>query len=219
MGRPGRAGGLDSAIEMSSRSALLGLLCQLSQRPLTQCVPCVSDAACQQPERAHSSVSPIDTFSNDLCRCRRSISSSPPAADMSLAARLCDLCAADEQPMLYDAFASNGPRTAAAAASTPFATAAAANSAAAAASNVSASASSAAAAAPKAPKPTKIYFASRTHSQLTQLVRELKATSYRPTMSILGSRQQYCIHPQGQMATITDIDARDEVEGAPCSFI
>jgi Fanconi anemia group J protein len=52
---------------------------------------------------------------------------------------------------------------------------------------------------------SKIYFASRTHSQLAQLVSELKATAYKPTMSILGSRQQYCINP-----LVTQSDNRNE---------
>jgi len=39
-------------------------------------------------------------------------------------------------------------------------------------------------------------YASRTHSQLTQVIKELKATSYRPKVSILGSRQQLCVNPQ-----------------------
>lgn len=168
-----------------------------------------SDAGCQQPERAQSSVSPlaIGACGSDLCFCRRPLSLHLPLTCLAVPVSS-DACAADEQPLLYDAFASNGPRSAAAA-STPFATSAAASSAAAAASQVSASASSAAAAAPKAPKPTKIFFASRTHSQLTQLVRELKATSYRPTMSILGSRQQYCIHPQGEQAALIDLETRE----------
>jgi GH25 family lysozyme M1 (1,4-beta-N-acetylmuramidase) len=41
----------------------------------------------------------------------------------------------------------------------------------------------------------KIYFGSRTHKQITQLVSELRKTSYRPKMTILASRDFYCIHP------------------------
>lgn len=40
--------------------------------------------------------------------------------------------------------------------------------------------------------PTIIY-ASRTHSQLQQVIRELKSTNYRPKMVVLGSREQMCI--------------------------
>ncbi|XP_057860129.2 regulator of telomere elongation helicase 1 homolog isoform X2 [Cryptomeria japonica] len=45
-------------------------------------------------------------------------------------------------------------------------------------------------------KPTlpTIIYTSRTHSQLQQVVRELKSCSYRPKMVVLGSREQMCIH-------------------------
>ena len=39
-----------------------------------------------------------------------------------------------------------------------------------------------------------IIYASRTHSQLTQVIRELRATRYRPRMAVIGSRQQMCVH-------------------------
>nr|XP_057907226.1 regulator of telomere elongation helicase 1 isoform X2 [Doryrhamphus excisus] len=42
----------------------------------------------------------------------------------------------------------------------------------------------------------KIIYASRTHSQLTQVVNELKNTSYKPKVCILGSREQLCINPE-----------------------
>ncbi|KAM4034072.1 regulator of telomere elongation helicase 1 isoform 2-T2 [Anomaloglossus baeobatrachus] len=42
----------------------------------------------------------------------------------------------------------------------------------------------------------KIIYASRTHSQLAQVISELKQTKYRPKVSILGSREQLCIHPE-----------------------
>ncbi|XP_073436911.1 regulator of telomere elongation helicase 1 isoform X2 [Dendrobates tinctorius] len=41
----------------------------------------------------------------------------------------------------------------------------------------------------------KIIYASRTHSQLAQVISELKQTTYRPKVSVLGSREQLCIHP------------------------
>ncbi|CAO2190879.1 unnamed protein product [Urochloa humidicola] len=41
-----------------------------------------------------------------------------------------------------------------------------------------------------------IIYASRTHSQLRQVIKELKATSYRPKMAVLGSREQMCIHSE-----------------------
>ncbi|XP_064888285.1 regulator of telomere elongation helicase 1 isoform X3 [Columba livia] len=42
----------------------------------------------------------------------------------------------------------------------------------------------------------KIIYASRTHSQLTQVINELKNTVYRPKICVLGSREQLCIHPE-----------------------
>ncbi|KAK0150548.1 Regulator of telomere elongation helicase 1 [Merluccius polli] len=42
----------------------------------------------------------------------------------------------------------------------------------------------------------KIIYASRTHSQLSQVINELKNTSYRPKVCVLGSREQMCIHPE-----------------------
>ncbi|KAK7261835.1 hypothetical protein RIF29_28156 [Crotalaria pallida] len=41
-----------------------------------------------------------------------------------------------------------------------------------------------------------IVYTSRTHSQIRQVIRELKRTSYRPKMIVLGSREQLCIHDQ-----------------------
>ncbi|XP_057218677.1 regulator of telomere elongation helicase 1 isoform X2 [Triplophysa rosa] len=42
----------------------------------------------------------------------------------------------------------------------------------------------------------KIIYASRTHSQLTQVIAELKNTSYRPKICVLGSREQLCINQE-----------------------
>uniref|UniRef100_A0A7N0VD81 Regulator of telomere elongation helicase 1 homolog n=1 Tax=Kalanchoe fedtschenkoi TaxID=63787 RepID=A0A7N0VD81_KALFE len=43
--------------------------------------------------------------------------------------------------------------------------------------------------------PTIVY-TSRTHSQLRQVIQELKRTNYRPKMVVLGSREQLCIHEE-----------------------
>ena len=44
-------------------------------------------------------------------------------------------------------------------------------------------------------KVPQIFFATRTHSQLSQVAAELKRTAYNPTMVILASRNHYCQHP------------------------
>lgn len=41
--------------------------------------------------------------------------------------------------------------------------------------------------------PTIVY-TSRTHSQIKQVIKELKRSNYRPKMVVLGSREQLCIH-------------------------
>nr|CAB3265816.1 regulator of telomere elongation helicase 1 [Phallusia mammillata] len=48
------------------------------------------------------------------------------------------------------------------------------------------------------PNVAKIIYASRTHSQLSQVVKELKRTAYgkQVVISLLGSREQMCIHPE-----------------------
>ncbi|KAJ3339339.1 Regulator of telomere elongation helicase 1 [Gonapodya sp. JEL0774] len=43
------------------------------------------------------------------------------------------------------------------------------------------------------PDPPKIYYASRTHTQLSNCLRELRNTGYRPRTSILASREQLCL--------------------------
>jgi hypothetical protein len=40
----------------------------------------------------------------------------------------------------------------------------------------------------------KIIYTSRTHSQVAQMVSSLQKTPYRPTMTVLGSRDRLCIH-------------------------
>ncbi|CAJ1943060.1 unnamed protein product [Cylindrotheca closterium] len=64
---------------------------------------------------------------------------------------------------------------------------------------------------PSAANPTKkavhrvptIIYASRTHSQLSQVVRELQNTRYRPKHAVLGSREQMCVNPKVKKATST----------------
>ncbi|XP_007018074.2 PREDICTED: Fanconi anemia group J protein isoform X1 [Theobroma cacao] len=40
-----------------------------------------------------------------------------------------------------------------------------------------------------------IYYASRTHSQISQVIREYRKTSYRVQMAVLASRKNYCTNP------------------------
>jgi Rad3-related DNA helicase len=45
-----------------------------------------------------------------------------------------------------------------------------------------------------APQVPRIIYSSRTHSQLKQVVQELKNTSYRPNVAVLGSREHLCVN-------------------------
>ncbi|XP_030378751.1 regulator of telomere elongation helicase 1 homolog [Scaptodrosophila lebanonensis] len=68
----------------------------------------------------------------------------------------------------------------------------------------------------------RIIYASRTHSQLTQAMRELKRTAYANMRSVvLGSRDQLCIHPevmkeQGNSNKVSMCKLR--VQSKTCSF-
>lgn len=43
-------------------------------------------------------------------------------------------------------------------------------------------------------EPIKIFYCSRTHSQVAQMISQVQKTSYRPNMAVLGSRERMCIH-------------------------
>ncbi|XP_068118572.1 regulator of telomere elongation helicase 1 isoform X3 [Hyperolius riggenbachi] len=67
----------------------------------------------------------------------------------------------------------------------------------------------------------KIVYASRTHSQLTQVISELKHTSYRPRVSVLGSREQLCIHPEVKKQESNHVKVhmcRSKVSSRSCHF-
>ena len=63
---------------------------------------------------------------------------------------------------------------------------------------------------PKMPKSTKtrevpqLIYVTRTHSQVSQVMRELKRLAYDPSAIVLASRKQYCIHPN-----VRDLPHRD----------
>ena len=52
----------------------------------------------------------------------------------------------------------------------------------------------------------QIIYASRTHSQLSQVVRELRNTRYRPPHAVLASREQMCVNPKVKKANSTASD-------------
>jgi len=50
----------------------------------------------------------------------------------------------------------------------------------------------------------KIIICSRTHSQLTQIIKELKTTNYTPKTAVLASRSNLCINPLAQGVDINE---------------
>ena len=55
----------------------------------------------------------------------------------------------------------------------------------------------------------KIIYCCRTHSQISQIVKELRKTAYRPKMTILGSKQQYCVNS----ALLEKVNTRSDING------
>ncbi|KAI8577770.1 hypothetical protein K450DRAFT_250762 [Umbelopsis ramanniana AG] len=69
------------------------------------------------------------------------------------------------------------------------------------------------------PKANKIYYASRTHKQISQVVAELKGkTVYQPKMTILGSRDQFCIHPKVSKASNKNEECSKLLDKNLCSY-
>ncbi|XP_054269334.1 regulator of telomere elongation helicase 1 homolog [Macrosteles quadrilineatus] len=68
---------------------------------------------------------------------------------------------------------------------------------------------------------TKIVYASRTHSQLAQAMKELKRTNYRHMKSaVLGSRDQMCLHPDlaGETGQMKVAMCRMKVSARSCHY-
>ncbi|KAL0265685.1 UNVERIFIED_CONTAM: hypothetical protein PYX00_011399 [Menopon gallinae] len=64
----------------------------------------------------------------------------------------------------------------------------------------------------------RIYICSRTHKQLDQLVEQLRKTSYRPRISILASRNQYCIMPTLKNEADKTAGCSDLVKSGGCIY-
>ena len=66
--------------------------------------------------------------------------------------------------------------------------------------------------------PPKIFVCSRTHSQISQLLMELKRTPYEPEMTVLGSRTRFCCNTDAQNSTSSvDIACTQAVKAKTCS--
>ena len=64
----------------------------------------------------------------------------------------------------------------------------------------------------------KIVYCSRTHTQIKQIVRELKKTEYRPKMIAMGSREQMCTNREVKKASSYAQRTMCRSLGMHCSF-
>ncbi|XP_061197315.1 Fanconi anemia group J protein homolog [Saccostrea echinata] len=72
---------------------------------------------------------------------------------------------------------------------------------------------------PKARKVPKIYFGTRTHKQIAQIIRELKKTAYREVkMTILAAREHTCIHPAVSQMRGKNEGCKELLDGPGCKF-
>ena len=65
----------------------------------------------------------------------------------------------------------------------------------------------------------RIYYSTRVHTQIANVVKELRKSNYHPRMSILGSRQQYCINPALSYSKTKNEDCLDNLRTHQCEFM
>ena len=68
------------------------------------------------------------------------------------------------------------------------------------------------------PGPPRIYYATRTHSQIQQVVAELKRCGYKPKMAILGSKQHYCINSFVRNKPSIDEACEEFLKNSSCKY-
>lgn len=67
-------------------------------------------------------------------------------------------------------------------------------------------------------KPPKIYYATRTHSQISQVVRELKRCGYRPLMAVLAAKQHYCVNSYVRAQPSLEDACEDVLKEGQCNY-
>ncbi|KDD75334.1 DEAD2 domain-containing protein, partial [Helicosporidium sp. ATCC 50920] len=64
----------------------------------------------------------------------------------------------------------------------------------------------------------KVYYSTRTHSQIAQVVAELGRTPYRPRTAILASKRHYCVHPRASQAVSVEEACEDLLRDGACVY-
>lgn len=71
-------------------------------------------------------------------------------------------------------------------------------------------------------RPPRIIYGSRTHTQLNQVMKELRRTNYKHMkVGVIGSRDQLCIHPEVMKESISSVKialCRAKVSARTCQF-
>ena len=67
-------------------------------------------------------------------------------------------------------------------------------------------------------KPPKIFYATRTHSQIAQVVKELKRSGYTPKMTVLASKQHYCVNSHARAQTSLDEACDELLKDSKCMY-
>ena len=67
-------------------------------------------------------------------------------------------------------------------------------------------------------KPQKIFYATRTHSQIAQVVRELKRSGFSPRMAVLGSKQHYCVNPHARDKSSLEEACEELLKESQCGY-
>jgi hypothetical protein len=70
---------------------------------------------------------------------------------------------------------------------------------------------------PRARAP-RIYYATRTHSQIAQVVRELKRSGYKPRMAVLAAKRHYCVNAHARGARAVDEACDDLLKEGDCQY-
>lgn len=67
-------------------------------------------------------------------------------------------------------------------------------------------------------KAPRIFYSSRTHSQLKQVVKELHVSGYHPEMTLLASRREYCAKPHVRNHQDRNEKCKELVQDSRCAF-
>jgi regulator of telomere elongation helicase 1 len=70
-------------------------------------------------------------------------------------------------------------------------------------------------------KSSSIIYLTRTHTQIKQLVKELKSTCYKPTVAVLGSRDQLCVNAEleGKFGVEKNVACQNLCNSGACRYM